>query len=105
MPIFFGFIATPNGGILFKKLLENAKKMPARFHRWYGDQMSLAEEWRKKESDFLVLNQDEYLYLVKEKIDLSLLINQNTKIITFKGLATKSLILESYLQLKDIYLL
>lgn len=105
MPIFFGFIATSNGGDFFKKLLANAKKMPTRFHRWYGDQMSLAEEWRKKESDFLVLSQDEYLFIVKEKVDLSLLINLNTKIITFKGLEAKSLILESYLQLKDIYLL
>ena len=103
MPIFFGFIATSNGGDFFKKLLANAKKMPARFHRWYGDQMSLAEEWRKKESDFLVLSQNEYLYIIKEKIDLGLLINQNTKIITFKGLEAKSLIFESYLQLKDIY--
>jgi hypothetical protein len=104
MPIFFGFIATSNGGVFFKKLLANAKKMPARFHRWYGDQMSLAEEWRKKESDFLVLSQNEYLFIVKENIDLSLLINQNTKIITFKGSEAKSHILESYLQLKDIYL-
>jgi len=59
MPILFGLIVTPNGEILFKKLLEIAESMPDRFHRWYGDQMAIAKLWRENKKKIFLLNQAE----------------------------------------------
>jgi hypothetical protein len=106
MPIYFGFISTPNGGLFFEELLDYAKSLPHRFNRWYGDQISLAHIWQQNESDYLLLNQNEYLYIAKNALNRDQLIelmNNDTKIITFKGPESKIYIHETLKELVNEY--
>jgi hypothetical protein len=95
MPIFFGLIVTPDGGKLFKSLFEIALKLPERFHRWYGDQMVIAEEYKKNKEKYLLLPQKEYLFITRNSFnrdELANLIRIGVKIITFKGPYSKEFI-------------
>ena len=95
MPIYFGLIVTQDKGALFKKLLENTKNLPERFHRWYGDQFSVAKEWKANSDEYLMLDQDKYLHIVNSILsqeDLLKAKSNNVKIITFKGNDTKKFI-------------
>lgn len=95
MPIYFGLIVTQDKGILFKKLLASAKNLPDRFHRWYGDQFSIAKEWKENTEKYLLLDQDKYLHIVNSILnqeDLLKAILNDVKIITFKGKDTKRFI-------------
>ena len=102
MPILFGIIITPNGRKLFNELLEIAIKLPDRFHRWYGDQMAIAHEWNKNKDDYLLINQEEYLFVTRaalKKHELDHLIKNKVKIITFKGPQSKQFIPETLREL------
>ena len=102
MPILFGLIITPDGGKLFDELFKNALKLPDRFHRWYGDQMAIAQEWIKNKENYLLLKQEEYLFVTKtslKKAQLENLIKNEVKIITFKGPHTKQFIPETLKEL------
>ena len=102
MPIFFGLIITPDGGKLFNGLFELALKLPERFHRWYGDQMAIAQEWIKNKENYLLLKQEEYLFVTRtplKKVQLKNLIKNGTKIITFKGPHSKQFIPETLKEL------
>ena len=102
MPIFFGLIITPDGGKLFDELFNNALKLPDRFHRWYGDQMAIAQEWIKNKENYLLLKQEEYLFVTRtslKKVQLKNLIKNGTKIITFKGPHSKQFISETLKEL------
>jgi hypothetical protein len=102
MPILFGIIITPNGRKLFNELLEIAIKLPDRFHRWYGDQMAIAHEWNKHKDDYLLINQEEYLFVTRaalKKHELDHLIKNKVKIITFKGPQSKQFIPETLREL------
>jgi len=95
MPIFFGLIITPDGGKLFNGLFEIALKLPERFHRWYGDQMVIAEEYKKNKEKYLLLPQKEYLFITRNSFnrdELADLIKSGVKIITFKGPYSKEFI-------------
>jgi hypothetical protein len=95
MPIYFGLIVTQDKGALFQQLLKNAKNLPERFHRWYGDQFSLAREWRESSDKYLLLDQDKYLHIVINSLsqeDLLKAKSNDVKIITFKGRDTKKFI-------------
>ena len=95
MPIFFGLIVTPDGGKLFNGLFEIALKLPERFHRWYGDQMAIAEEYKKNKEKYLLLPQKEYLFITRNSFnrdELADLIKSGVKIITFKGPYSKEFI-------------
>ncbi len=95
MPILFGLIVTPDGGKLFNGLFEIALKLPERFHRWYGDQMVIAEEYKKNKEKYLLLPQKEYLFITRNSFnrdDLADLIRIGVKIITFKGPYSKEFI-------------
>lgn len=95
MPIFFGLIVTPDGGKLFNSLFEIALKLPERFHRWYGDQMVIAEEYKKNKEKYLLLPQKEYLFITRNSFnrdELANLIRIGVKIITFKGPYSKEFI-------------
>ena len=95
MPIFFGLIVTPDGGKLFNGLFEIALKLPERFHRWYGDQMVIAEEYKKNKEKYLLLPQKEYLFITRNSFnrdELADLIKSGVKIITFKGPYSKEFI-------------
>lgn len=102
MPILFGLIITPDGGKLFDELFNNAFKLPDRFHRWYGDQMAIAEEWIKNKENYLLLKQEEYLFVTRtplKKVQLKNLIKMGVKIITFKGPHSKQFIPETLKEL------
>jgi hypothetical protein len=102
MPIFFGFIVTPNGGKFFEKLQKVLLSLPQRYHEWFGDQFAIAHFWRQNKKDYFLLNQNEFLYLVSKKLnyeDLKNLKANGTKIITFKGSSSKILIAETFQEL------
>lgn len=102
MPILFGLIVTPDGGKLFDELFKNALKLPDRFHRWYGDQMAMAQEWIKNKENYLLLKQEEYLFITRtslKKAQLEDLMKNGVKIITFKGPHSKQFIPETLKEL------
>lgn len=102
MPILFGLVITPDGGKLFSSLFDIALKLPDRFHRWYGDQMAIAQEWKQNGENYFLLKQEEYLFITKislKKNQLTHLIKNNVKIITFKGLKSKEFIPETLKEL------
>ena len=102
MPILFGLIITPDGGKLFDELFKIALKLPDRFHRWYGDQMAIAQEWIKNKENYLLLKQEEYLFVTRtslKKSQLEGLIKNDVKIITFKGPHSKQFIPETLKEL------
>jgi hypothetical protein len=102
MPIFFGCIITSDGRKLFDGLFKNVLKLPDRFHRWYGDQMAIAQEWIKNKENYFLLKQEEYLFVTKSplsKVQLKNLIKNGTKIITFKGPLSKQFIPETLKEL------
>lgn len=102
MPILFGLIVTPDGGKLFDELFKNALKLPDRFHRWYGDQMAMAQEWIKNKENYLLLKQEEYLFITRtslKKAQLEDLMKNDVKIITFKGPHSKQFIPETLKEL------
>lgn len=102
MPILFGLIITPDGGKLFDGLFKIALKLPNRFHRWYGDQMAMAQEWAKNKKNYLLLKQEEYLFVTRtslKKAQLENLIKNDVKIITFKGPHSKQFIPETLKEL------
>lgn len=102
MPILFGIVITPDGGKLFSSLFEIALKLPERFHRWYGDQMAIAQEWNQSKESYLLLTQEEYLFITRtalKKVQLANLIKNGVKIITFKGPHSKQFIPETLKEL------
>ncbi len=102
MPILFGLIITPDGGKLFDVLFKIALKLPDRFHRWYGDQMAMAQEWAKNKKNYLLLKQEEYLFVTRtslKKAQLEDLMKNAVKIITFKGPHSKQFIPETLKEL------
>ena len=80
MPILFGLIITPDGGKLFDELFKNALKLPDRFHRWYGDQMAIAQEWIKNKENYLLLKQEEYLFVTRTSLKKAQLENDREKL-------------------------
>jgi hypothetical protein len=104
MPIFFGFIVTPNGGKFFVQLQNFLLSLPKRYHEWFGDQFAIANFWRENKEDYYLLNQNEFLYIVSEKLsheNLKDLKANGTKIITFKGSNSKGLIGETFKELMN----
>tara|TARA_B000000460_G_C21428594_1_gene354103 strand:- start:103 stop:819 length:717 start_codon:yes stop_codon:yes gene_type:complete len=108
MPFLFGSIIVIEEKNIFSDLLKICKRLPSRFHRWYGDQVSLHKYYIKYPNTFNFFNQDEYLHLIgSEKkypiINIKNLLNNKVKFITFKGPQSINRIKDSYLQLKEIY--
>jgi len=90
MPFLFGSIIVIEEKNIFSDLLKICKRLPSRFHRWYGDQVSLHKYYLKFPDTFNFFNQDEYLHLIgSEKkypiINIKNLLNNKVKFITFKG--------------------
>ena len=55
MPFLFGAIIICRKKNFFSNLLEICKGLPARFHRWYGDQLSLHIYYLDRKSEFSFL--------------------------------------------------
>lgn len=95
MPILFGFIASSKGAILFRDLYKSLRTLPQHYHRWFGDQLCLSKDWQSNKKDYLLLEQSKYLYIAQSELkvqDLLDLIDNDTMILTFKGVASKKFI-------------
>mgnify|MGYP000863195986 CR=1 FL=1 len=95
MPFLFGAIVTNSNHSykVFLLLLEVAKKLPKRFHRWYGDQYSLKIATENNLIQYKENNFDEYINIIKNENDL---INPSKNILTFKGPNSKIFIKTAY---------
>ena len=90
MPFLFGAIVTTNKYSYknFIIILEIAKRLPERFHRWYGDQYALKLATDQNLIDFDEKNFSDYIDIISEEKDLD---NLKRDIITFKGLKSKNI--------------
>lgn len=64
--------------------------------------MAIAQEWIKNKENYLLLKQEEYLFVTKtslKKAQLENLIKNEVKIITFKGPHSKQFITETLKEL------
>lgn len=108
MPYMFGCLAVRRNANFFPHLLDYCKLLPPRFHRWYGDQMSLAATYSAFNCDGASIRQDTYLHLVSaapsvtDYFDLSL---SGVRLITFKGESAKLSIPLSYERLEKFFVL
>lgn len=89
MPFLFCAIATQgNQQIFFETLLEICKKLPQRFHRWYGDQYSLFLATKDKLDNFKLLEPNIYQHEIKESLlpsYLAKIYNEGVQMLHFKG--------------------
>ena len=91
MPFLFGAIAVRRKGDFFHHLLSICEQLPARFHRWYGDQVALALAVKAGAVEYDLLEPEIYLNILKEApsvVDLKMMKEAGTQMITFKGPAT-----------------
>ena len=75
-----------------------AKKLPPRFHRWYGDQFALKIAADSKQINFQEFNFDDYVATIRDESDLTKL---SKPIVTFKGASAKPLIKFIYNKIFD----
>ena len=89
MPFSFCVIAAQgNHQVFFETLLETCKKLPERFHRWYGDQYALFLATKDKLDNYKLLEPNIYQHEINESILLSHLekiYNEGVQILHFKG--------------------
>jgi hypothetical protein len=88
MPFLFGALAVRGDNPLFEQLQARCQALPARFHRWYGDQFALALAARAKAFDYGLLDPRVHLHVTKTALtidELRSLRAQGTQMITFKG--------------------
>jgi hypothetical protein len=91
MPFLASFIATSNNRF-FSDLLQVALSMPARFHRWYGDQMALKrvaerKKYRIKEVPELVYSHPARSAISRDEIASAR--KGGVRLLHFKGLKAK----------------
>ena len=106
MPYLFGGMAFTNGKAFLTNLLNTCLDLPERFHRWYGDQYSLKINVEKNKYMISFLPIELYLNIVRQTItnsDFKNLVDNNVKLITFKGPDSKKYIEQSYNNLVDYY--
>ncbi len=105
MPFLFGAIAVRRNNVFFNKLLHRCKSLPPRFHRWYGDQYSLNQEFiQGDKSQFGNLDVDIHLCIIKDtpsSEELNKLRLAGTQMITFKGPSAKKNIPDTLRLLKE----
>lgn len=100
MPFLFGAIIINQKENFFENLYNICLKLPSRFHRWYGDQISLHIFYLDNQSKFCFFEQNKYMHIVSKNdrldTDSSLLIKNKTPFITFKGSISKKKIGEYF---------
>ncbi len=101
MPFLFGAIIISKDENFFNNLFSICKKLPARFHRWYGDQVSLHIYYLDNKKKFSFFQQENNMYIVdlNEKCEQHFIKNLRTKgvsFITFKGHESKKRIKDFY---------
>lgn len=92
MPFVFSFVATGNSEF-FPALLSNIRSMPERFHRWYGDQMSLKQEYDREKFRFRNMPEEKFNFAIRRGLrpaELAELTEKfGVKILHFKGRNSK----------------
>jgi len=88
MPFMFGAIITRGKNNIFNGLLKKCLKLPARYHRWYGDQVALAKAVGA--GNFTYSTIDPYIHLNMMSVipatdHILTLIDDGVQMITFKG--------------------
>jgi hypothetical protein len=94
MPILAGFVATHRGPALFGGLSRALRALPERLHRWYGDQVVLAQFYRARPEAVSLLPARKFLRVVDSQLgekDIAKLMSIDTRLITFKGAQTKAM--------------
>ena len=108
MPYMFGAIAVRGVQSEFFELLLNiCLELPERFHRWYGDQYSLAKAVHIDSFNFEFLNPTKHMLITKSEISLrqlSILRGSNTQMITFKGKNTELFMTKTLKNLRSLLL-
>ncbi len=99
MPFLFGAIIICKKENFFINLLKICNSLPSRFHRWYGDQLSLHIFYLNNKSKFSFFNQKKYMHIIGRKdkdpnINLELLQKKGVVFLTFKGVESKKRIAE-----------
>ena len=93
MPFLFGAIAVKGvQNEFFDSLLNMCLNLPERFHRWYGDQYSLAQAITLDEFQFGYLDPQRHLCIVSSEVssaELFFLRTSNVQMLTFKGKQSK----------------
>jgi len=88
MPFMFGAIIARGKNNIFSSLLKKCLKLPARYHRWYGDQVALAKAVGAGNFTYSII--DPYIYLnvmsgIPTREHIVTLIDNGVQMITFKG--------------------
>ncbi len=101
MPFLFGAIIISKKENFFVHLYNICTNLPARFHRWYGDQISLHIFYLDNKSKFLFFDQDKYMHIIDKtnnnpKEDLQILLEKKIPFITFKGPKSKKQIIDYF---------
>jgi len=98
MPFLFGAIVTSSKYSYknFLTILEQATKLPSRFHRWYGDQYALKLVLENNLIQFDEKLFTDHISIIQEEEDLK---NIKKEIITFKGRKVKELIPKIFLNI------
>ena len=89
MPYLFGALVARNSNI-FEILLEILLSMPERFHRWYGDQISLAFAVKNSLFKFSLLDPDIHLLILANaptSLEFNAMrnISKKVQLLSFKG--------------------
>ena len=88
MPFMFGAIITRGKNNIFNGLLRKCLKLPARYHRWYGDQVALAKAVGAGNFIYSIIEPHIYLNIMSgnpTKEHIQNLIGDGVQMITFKG--------------------
>ena len=100
MPFLFGAIIINQEKNFFNILHNICLKLPSRFHRWYGDQISLHIYYLDNKSKFNFFAQQKYMHIVdnneEPQNESTFLINNKIPFITFKGSISKKRIGEYF---------
>ena len=104
MPFLFSAMAVFDGSAFFLHLLDICQQLPARFHRWYGDQTALCAAYRAQPEVFERLRFSEYQHIERQEVSahrLQELIQSQVKIVHFKGPASKAFMLQTLSNLRQ----
>jgi hypothetical protein len=88
MPFMFGAIAARRDRGVFSVLADICQRLPLRFQRWYGDQVSLKLYLDHVKPKFGLLDPNKHLHIMRRDFDLNTfrdLRSNGVQLITFKG--------------------
>ena len=100
MPFLFGAIIISNKENYFLDLYNICLKLPSRYQRWYGDQISLHMFYLDNKSKFHFFEQPKYMHIFQKNDDakktIKYLLERKVPFVTFKGINSKKRINELF---------